>query len=78
MDKVAAGQLRLVSTDIRYGEDWVKAGTPYLVLRQLEELTLDGKPYENNDTPSWVCQMGGNTYNWYEDDVAADRLVVQE
>lgn len=73
MNKVSKGQLRLVSIDIRYGEDWVKAGTPYLVLGKDES-----DWHDPNGESAWRCQMGGNTYNWYEDDVAADRLVVQE
>ena len=67
MDEVAAGQLRLVPIDIRQGSEWIKAGTPYLVLGQQE-----------GDDISWQCLLGGTTLSWHVNDVQKDKLVVQD
>lgn len=67
MDKVEAGQLRLVPIDIRYGSEWVKAGTPYLVLGR----------HEPDSSISWRCFLAGRTVCWHESDIKADKLVVQ-
>ena len=65
MDKVAAGQLRLVPIDIRYGSEWVKAGTPYLVL---------GRPETDSSIITWHCLLAGRTVCWHESDIKKDRL----
>lgn len=68
MDKVAAGQLRLISTGVRYGNGWIEAGTPYLV--------LDGP--DPDSSISWLCLLAGKTVSWHEADVRKDKLVVQQ
>ena len=67
MDKVEAGQLRLVPIDIRQGSEWIKAGTPYLVIGQQE-----------GDDISWRCLLGNTTVSWHVEDVKRDKLVVQD
>lgn len=80
MDKVAAGQLRLLSSDIISVSTGrlIKSGTPYLVVGREVQLTLDGREYENDDTVSWTFLLEGETLSWHEHIIAADPLVVQQ
>ena len=71
MDKVAAGQLRMLGIDVKRGSRWIKAGTPYLVLGQPEDVTTV------KGSISWLCLLDGATVSWHVNDVQKDALVQQ-
>lgn len=71
MNKVTAGQLRLLGCKIYNAGSRFEQGTPYLVLSRVS--TEESYPAD----PAWHCMVGNNTIKILEEDIKTDRLVVQ-